>query len=412
MVNARPLDCPAAQSLPGEVEMKKPLLSVLLICSLTCSLPLSVLSQNPPPRQQQEQTISIKTSEVVLDVLVKDKKGRVVKDLKAADFEVLEDGAKQQIESFRLVSRDATRVTEPEKKEAAPTPAAPANKAINLAAGESDIGVSAIALVFDRLSQDARKRAHDAAMNYAGEESRPNDFIGVFNIDLSLRVLQNYTTDNRLIREAIDKAGTMVSSTFESNAAQARSQNQQIEQLRQQVASSGAAASAAGASGNGAAAGAAGSAAGAASVDLEFAEMTRRTLETFEVLERDQQGYATSNGLLAVVNSMRSLPGRKAVVFFSEGLSIPPNVVAHFRSVIDQANRINVSVYTVDSAGLRTISPNKEAREEIEALGRRRVDSDPSRPELGRPMTAISSASSCRRRTVRIMTICVRLRAA
>lgn len=368
--------------------MKKSLLSLSLCCSLILSLPLSLFAQNPPNRQQQEQTISIKTAEVVLDVLVKDKKGRVVKDLNAADFEVFEDGAKQQIESFRLVTRAGSNNPEPEKKEVAPTASEPAGKAINLAAGESDVGISAIALVFDRLSQDARKRARDAAMNYAGEESRPNDFIGVFNIDLSLKVLQNYTTDNRLIREAIDKAGSMVSSTFNSNAAQARSQDTQIELLRQQVASSEAAASSAGGSGNGAAAGAAGSAAGAASVDLKFAEMTRRTLETFEALERDQQGYATSNGLLAVVNSMRSLPGRKAVIFFSEGLAIPPNVATQFRSVIDQANRINVSVYSVDSAGLRAINPNDEARAEINALGRRRVDADSTRPELGGPMTA------------------------
>ncbi len=369
--------------------MKKPLLSLSLICSLFVSLPLNVLAQNPPNRQQQEQTISIKTAEVVLDVLVKDKKGRVVKDLNAADFEVFEDGVKQQVESFRLVTRAAASKPEHETKEPTPAnkPAEP--KAINLRAGETDIGVSAIALVFDRLTQDARKRAHDAAVSYVGEEERPNDFIGVFNIDLSLKVLQNYTTDNRLIREAIDKAGVMVSSTFNSNAEQARSQNVQIEQLRQQVGASQSAAAAAGASGNAAGAGAAGSAAGAADVDLQFAEMTRRSLETFEVLERDQQGYATSNGLLAVVNSMRSLPGRKAVIFFSEGLSIPPNVVAHFRSVINQANRINVSVYTIDSAGLRAINPNDEARAEINALGRRRVDHDPSRPELGRPMTAM-----------------------
>src|SRR5262249_13062314 len=235
-----------------------------------------------------------------------------------------------------------------------------------------------------RLSPDARKRARDSALNYVGEATRPDDFIGVFNIDLSLKVLQNYTTDNKLVRQAIEKAGVSASATFTSHAEEARSQDQRIQQLQQQVASGTAAAS----SGGGASAAAAGSAAGSASVDLQFAEMTRRTLETFEVLERDEQGYATSNGLLAVVNSMRSLPGRKAVIFFSEGLAIPPNVVLPFRSVIDQANRINVSRYAIETAGLRAINPNDEARAEINALGRRRVDANPSRPELGGPMTA------------------------
>lgn len=371
------------------------LFSLALTFSMSLSLPLQLMAQDPPKAPTrpsaalQEQIISVKTAEVILDAVVKDKKGRLIKDLSASDFEVYEDGVKQQIESFRLVTREtAETATKEAPKENTPARPAATGKPVNLKAGETDVGVSAIALVFDRLSPDARKRARDAALSYVGESIRPDDFMGVFNIDLSLKVLQNYTTDNMLVRQAIEKAGASASSTFTSNAEQARSQNLRIEQLQQQVGASEQAAASAGASGNAAAAGAAGSAAGGASVDLKFAEMTRRTLETFEVLERDQQGYATSNGLLSVVNSMRSLPGRKAVIFFSEGLSIPPNVLAHFRSVINQANRVNVSVYTIDSAGLRINNPNDEARAEINAMGRRRVDADSTRPELGGPMTA------------------------
>src|SRR5262249_58286188 len=83
---------------------------------------------------------------------------------------------------------------------------------------------------------------------------------------------------------------------------------------------------------------------------------------------------ATANGLMAIVNSMSRLPGRKAVLFFSEGLSIPPNVQQQFRSVIHAANRANVSVYAVDAAGLRAESTLQAAREEINARSRRRMD--------------------------------------
>ena len=41
-----------------------------------------------------------------LDVVVKDKKGRPVKDLKDTDFEIYEDGKPQRIESFRFVLRE------------------------------------------------------------------------------------------------------------------------------------------------------------------------------------------------------------------------------------------------------------------------------------------------------------------
>jgi hypothetical protein len=93
-------------------------------------------------------------------------------------------------------------------------------------------------------------------------------------------------------------------------------------------------------------------------------------LQNLEGLERDQQGYATTNGLLAVVNSMRLIPGRKTVVFFSEGLALPPNVQAHFRAVISEANRANVSVYAMDAAGLRALSTQEETRREMLAAAR------------------------------------------
>ena len=118
-----------------------------------------------------------------------------------------------------------------------------------------------------------------------------------------------------------------------------------------------------------------------------MAEMERRTLETFEVLERDQQGYATSNSLLALVNSMRLLPGRKSVIFFSEGLAIPPAVVAQFRSVIDSANRANVSIYAMDAAGLRTESTSKEARDNINAAAARTLGRNPTSDVVGSAMT-------------------------
>jgi VWFA-related protein len=96
-------------------------------------------------------------------------------------------------------------------------------------------------------------------------------------------------------------------------------------------------------------------------------------LRSFEALERDQQGFASTNGLLSVVNGLRSLPGRKTVVFFSEGLAIPANVQAQFRSVIHGANRANVSVYAMDAAGLRAESMNAETRKEMQQAQARRL---------------------------------------
>jgi VWFA-related protein len=337
---------------------------------LTTSLGLVLFAQSPAPQNGQKLVVS--TSEVQLDVVVKDKKGRIVKDLRPGDFEVYEDGVKQNIESFRLVTREATANTSEVKSEvktAVPRPSTP-NTPAPRPKTEENAGV--IAIVFDRLSPDARKRARDAAMTYVGENVKLDDYVGVFVVNLGIATLQNYTTNAQLVRAGIDNASLRAASNFET-ANNANRLNEQATQARAASASAAAGAGAAGAAG-GAGAGAAGSAAGAADVDARFAEMQARTEETFTVLQRDQQGYATTNGLLAVVNSMKSLPGRKAIIFFSEGMAIPPNVRQHFRSVVNNANRANVSVYAVDAAGLRPISPTQESRDEINARTRQRMD--------------------------------------
>jgi VWFA-related protein len=337
---------------------------------LTAALVAPTLAQDPSKPVRQDEKVAVRTVEVLLDVVVKDKRGRAVTDLSPADFEVLEDGAKQPVESFRLITRNSAGES---GKGASPLPnpaPAPANAtpAKPVSTQNPDVGVSVVALVFDRLSQDARKRAHDAAMSYVSGGSSLNSFVGVFAIDLSVKTVQNYTTDIGLVKKAIGKAGSLASSSFESKIVDSGS----VIAAEQRDAAVQAAA--AGAQSGGAGAAAAGAAAGAAGVDQTFAEIQARTEETFEALQRDQQGYATTNGLTAIVNSMNRLPGRKAVLFFSEGISIPPNVQQQFRSVIHAANRANVSVYAVDAAGLRAESTLQSAREEINARSRRRID--------------------------------------
>src|SRR5262249_3338987 len=118
--------------------------------------------------------------------------------------------------------------------------------------------------------------------------------------------------------------------------------------------------------------------------------MTLLMLETFETLERDEQGYATTNSLLAVINSLRDIQGRKAIIFFSEGLSIPPAVQQRFRAVINAANRANVSLYPVDAAGLRIESQLAESGKQINSLGARRARQTATGTEdtSGRPLSA------------------------
>lgn len=333
--------------------------------SLAITLILALTFPGQAPPQRGEAQIRISSAEVVLDIIARDKKGRPVSDLTVEDFEVLEDGVKQPIESFRLVTRGAAGEAE---KLAGGQPAAPRGPALTVKGGDPEVGVSVVALVFDRLSTDARKRALEAAMTYVANDTALSSYVGVFAINLSLNPVQNFTTDPALVKKGVEKAGTLASASFDSS--QTRSG------MGENVASRAAVTGGAGAPPPAAGAGpGASSVAGAmAGVDRQFEAMQARAQETFEVLQRDQQGYATTNGLLAIVNSMQRLPGRKAVIFFSEGMALPPNVQQHFRSVINAANRAQVSVYAVDAAGLRAESTLKETRDEINARSRQRMD--------------------------------------
>ena len=187
----------------------------------------------------------------------------------------------------------------------------------------------------------------------------------MYGIDLGLIPYQGLTRDIKKVRRAIEEFGNRATSQFGATREQRRD-------LQERIARSGSAAQngiQAAAGGGPGAAGAAGNVGGAVA-DQAFQEMQRHSLEAFDALERDQQGYSTANALMAVVSGMRTLPGRKAVVFFSEGLSIPPNAKDRFLAVVAAANRANVSIYSVDAAGLRTESPLKETREEIPASRR------------------------------------------
>jgi len=335
----------------------------LLALILIASLALSSYSQTSS--QRSDQKIRIGTAEVVLDVLVKDNKGNPITNLSSSDFEIFEDGVKQSLASFKLISRSADSISGKSREENS----AKAGETISGLTRverrpDPEVGVNVVALVFDRLSQDARKRASDAAARFLPGTSELNSFVGVFSINLSLKTVQNYTTDTALVKKAIENAGILASSSFDSSLTKSGSVPSDI--LPGRPTSSPPPPP----GGNGA--GAVGSA--MAAVDQQFESMRARSEETFEVLQRDQQGYATTNGLLAVVNSMRRLPGRKAIIFFSEGIAIPPNVQQHFRSVINAANRANVSLYPVDSAGLRTESPAQETRDEINSRARQRIE--------------------------------------
>src|SRR6478752_2025475 len=61
---------------------------------------------------QDEEVVKVKSNLVNIDVIVKDKKGKYISDLKAEDFVVTENGQPQKIEFFDApLARNETRKT-------------------------------------------------------------------------------------------------------------------------------------------------------------------------------------------------------------------------------------------------------------------------------------------------------------
>ena len=324
--------------------------------------------------QQPDPKFGAATTAVVIDVVVRDSKGRPVTDLTRADFELLEDGVAQTL-------GDVTRIGAPDPVSqrrgdaaggAGPKPAAaPHSSARNVAAP------TFLAIVFDRLAPDARALAHQGALASL-ETSQANDFVGVFLSDMSLVPIQTYTTDRAQLRKAIDEAATRATSVFDRDAI--KSPTELIAQSAGDFHTSVPVVASAESVGRPAEAGPGarqiGGSGGQGAPDLA-ATMLNRSAMSWERLAREQQGYASLNALRAVIEGLSVLPGRKSVVFFAEGLALPDAVMPQFDSVVATANRANVSVYTVDAAGLRVHSKDAETGRQVRAAGQAQLDIAP-----------------------------------
>lgn len=324
------------------------------------------------PATQESPLFGVSSALVQVDVVVRDDRGRAVRDLTQDDFEVYEDGEPQTIQSFRVVSLEGLprgqRVALPARADSA------AGDAAAPAADEAPAAVepTVLVFVFDRLTTEGRDTAYKAAKRYLEKGHVQGDIVAVFAIDQALHLLQDFTVEREEIAAAFDLALRQANTDYASTRGDARDASRRAQALEEQAAASSDPAQA-----------------GALGADATLAVIESRIARGFDRLERDQQGYATANGLLAIVDGLKPLPGRKTIVFFSEGLSLPSNLLARFRSVIASANRAQVSVYSIDAGGLRTQSTNRESADELMSYARQRERQEASGSFAGAdsPMT-------------------------
>ena len=301
--------------------------SCLLVGALVSSMPHSVRTQE---QKEPDDVVRVKSNLVNIDVMVKDKKGKYIPDLKVDDFVVFENGVPQKLEFFEaplLHVSTQTKTADAAARVEAVAEAVPAKNYVSL--------------VLDSQTTDLTnlKQVREGTIKFVKEQISDADAVALFSISGGLQLLQPFTQDKSKLIAALESFGT---SAAPKNTEQ-RDIAGNIDSLRTQLGTSPSGPTTA-----------ISTAAGGS--EAAKAAVTRRVLQQFIKLRTAlslQQSRPVLAALAAISEGLRSIPGKKTVVLFSQGFVTPTVLDWQIQSTIDIANRANVAIYIIDSAGLR-----------------------------------------------------------
>lgn len=177
------------------------------IAITAASLCVSILTtqffaQQIPPSPP---VIRINVNLVQVDAVVTDSKGKPVTDLKIDDFEILQDGKPQVITNFSFVDVKSAaaapaRGAIPQRGRGLPTPAAPQRGLRPQQIRRT------IAIVVDDLgiSFDSMARIQSSLKKWVENEMQPGDLVAVIRTSAGMGSLQQFTSDKRVLRGAVD----------------------------------------------------------------------------------------------------------------------------------------------------------------------------------------------------------------
>jgi len=301
--------------------------SVKLFLLLSLAFAVPAFSQRPSPTATpDDDVVRISTSLVQIDVTVTDSSGKIVRDLTADDFEIFENGKRQQISNFTFVTstreRAAAVTTQPASPRGVNLPPSPVRP---------EQIRRAMALVVDDLSLSFESTAYArrALKKFVDEQMQEGDLVAIIRTGAGIGALQQFTNDKRQLHAA-------------------------IERIRWNPIGTG---------GIGAFA------------PLEAKPPTQPTPEpeagerTPEGIQRENDSFRESvfaTGTLGAVNyvirGMQELPGRKSIMLISDGFRLyqedalgfreSSRVMESLRRLVDAANRASVVIYTMDARGL------------------------------------------------------------
>jgi VWFA-related protein len=295
---------------------------------------------------QPAPTFRTATTIIEVDAIVKDGKGVFVPDLTAADFQVLENGTPQRVEAFYQVRG----------REVVPAPGAPQPPPVSPIRPVEALPASAMpaprtdrvfVLLFDtdNIQPGAFDRAKKAAEDFLATSFKEGDVGGVV---ANGTMLNGRLTPVRAELEAavsgIKPSGEALAVTREmrrewprfTDAFEAymvdRNDREAISRVVERACSDDPGACAARNQ--------------TTPVDTIVLEKARRLLPALRAM-----GLRTINTVKALSNGLARLPGRKTIIFMSDGF-FAEDSWANLRQVTDLASRGSVRIYTLDTRGL------------------------------------------------------------
>src|SRR5580658_8424236 len=285
--------------------------------------------QPPPPdaqSQPQQPRSEIRvTSELVLaNVVVRDKKGNLIRDLKKEDFTLYEDGKKQQISTFdfenvdQLETAGAAEQTVTGEAAAETTgPAGVLKKSTAPAMNARDRRVIVLFFDFSAMEPDQIDRCVDSAKKYINAQMRPADIVALVSLSTNMRVDLDFTDDKPKILSVL--------SSYSSDSGQ-----------------------------------------GFAMGDTGSSEGTAETGGSFTPDDTDYNTFSADWKLLALQSTMQALgkiQQKKSLIYFSNGISqTGTDNQSALRAATAAAVKNNVSIYPVDVRGLQAFPPGGEAQ--------------------------------------------------
>jgi len=293
------------------------------------ALAVSAQTAKPTPPPESE-VVKISTNLIQLDVSVTDQKGNVVRDMKANEFQVFENGERQKISNFSFkpgVPESAPPKQEKNVAGSVPEPpktVRPEQVRRTIALVVDDLGVSFESAHFIR----------DALKKYVNEQIQDGDLVAIVRTGAGTGALQQFTSDKRVLLAAIERVkwnpqGRVGITPFAPATPTALELTTQGEDGSEE--------------------------------DLQA---ERNFNNSFEDFRNSTFVAGTLGALRFVISGMSKLPGRKSIVMFSEGFRLLERdstgqeetgmVLEMLHRLTDFANRASVVIYTIDPRGLQT----------------------------------------------------------